>query len=526
MEESYVPMGPQDILWIGVGIVLGLVVTIVGARIVANGLLGKARREAAQQISDAEREAASIIKEANTSLKEKELELRSKMEEEARQERKEIATLEKRIIAKEEALDNRADALEKKAGDLNQREKDMANREAALHEERDKVTALIEQQTQKLEELSGYSADEARKELFNQLEAEVKRDCAIRLKRIEDEMTDTAHKKAQWVIAQAIQRCGADHVAETAIAVVSLPNDEMKGRIIGREGRNIRSLENTTGINIIIDDTPDAVILSGFDPVRREVARITLERLLGDGRIHPARIEEMVQKVEQEVNQTIKQLGEDACLDVDVHGYHPELVKLLGRLNYRTSYGQNVLKHSKEVCRLAGIMAAELGIDVAQAKRAAFIHDVGKAVTPEVEGSHALIGRDMAKKFGESELIANAVGAHHNEIPQDSVIAVLVQAADALSAARPGARRETVETYIKRLEQLEHIADGFPGVENAFALQAGREIRVVVEPEKISDAEAYQLAREVARKVEEDMTYPGQIKVTVIRETRAVETAK
>ncbi len=519
-------MDPYVILWIAAGLVLGLITAAVGARIAGNGLLGRARREAAQKISDAEREAASIIKEANTAIKEQEIELRAKVENEAREERKEIAALEKRILSKEESLDKRAETQEKKANDLSAKETDIANREAALAKEREQLDTIIAQQTEKLEEISGLSADDARKELFNQLETEVKRDCAIRLKRIEDEIMDTADKKAKWIIGQAIQRCGADHVAETTVSVVTLPNDEMKGRIIGREGRNIRALENSTGINIIIDDTPEAVILSGFDPVRREIARISLERLLGDGRIHPARIEEVVGKVTEELNHTIKEMGEQACLEVDVHGFHPEIVRLLGRLNYRTSYGQNVLKHSMEVCRLAGIMAAELGANVQQAKRAALIHDMGKSMTPEIEGSHAIIGHDFAKKYGESQIIANAVGAHHNEMPQETLIAVLVQAADALSAARPGARRETVETYIKRLEQLEDIADGFPGVEKAYALQAGREIRVVVEPERINDAEAYQLARDVARKVEDEMTYPGQIKVTVIRETRAVETAK
>jgi len=308
--------------------------------------------------------------------------------------------------------------------------------------------------------------------------------------------------------------------------VVALPSDEMKGRIIGREGRNIRALEAATGINVIIDDTPEAVILSGFDPIRREIARVALERLVSDGRIHPARIEEVVEKVQEEMNQTIRELGEQACLEVDVHGLHPEIVKLLGRLNFRTSYGQNVLKHSIEVCHLAGIMAAELGVNIKEAKRAALIHDMGKSLTHEIEGSHALIGHDFAKRHGENDLIANAVGAHHNEMEMKSVIAVLVQAADALSAARPGARRETVETYIKRLEQLEDIADAFPGVDKSYALHAGREIRVVVQPERVSDAEAQQMARDVARKVESEMTYPGQIKVTVVREIRAVDTAK
>jgi ribonuclease Y len=519
-------MGPMIILWVAVGIVLGLVLAIVGARVRSRGLLGTARRDAEQIIADAERDAAARIKEAETTIKEQRIELRQQIENESREQRKELVALEKRIVAKEESLDKRLDTLDKKGAELQQREQELAEKDKANKREAERLQALIAEETRKLEEISGLTAEEAKKHLFQALELEVRRDSALRLKRIEDELIENAEKKAKYIISQAIQRCAADHVAETAVSVVALPNDEMKGRIIGREGRNIRALEAATGINIIIDDTPEAVILSGFDPIRREVARITLERLISDGRIHPARIEEMVSKVQEELNQTIKEVGEAACMEVDVHGLHPEIVKLLGRLNYRTSYGQNVLRHSQEVCNLAGIMAAELGINIVEAKRAALIHDIGKAVSHEVEGSHALIGRDLSKRYGENDRIANAVGAHHNEIEQESIIAVLVQAADALSAARPGARRETVEHYIKRLEQLEQIGDGFPGVEKTFALQAGREIRVAVYPERVNDAEAAQLARDIARKIESDMTYPGQIRVTVIRETRAVELAK
>ncbi len=486
------------VLWVVAGGLLGVAVTVVSARIAGRNLLGKARREAAQTISNAERDAASILKEANTSIKEQRIQLREETERETREQRKELVALEKRILAKEETVDKRVETLERKANDLNARERELGDREKALDTERDKIKALVDEQTT----------------------------TAIRLKRIEDEMVENSEKKAKWVITQAIQRCAADHVAEAVVSVVNLPNDEMKGRIIGREGRNIRVLEAATGINCIIDDTPEAVILSGFDPVRREIARISLERLIQDGRIHPARIEEVVQKVTEEMNQTIKENGERACLDTDIHGLHPEIVKLLGRLTYRTSYGQNVLRHSMEVCHLAGLMAAELGLPIHEAKRAALIHDIGKAINHEVEGSHAVIGHDLAKRYGENEHIANAIGSHHAEMEQSSVIAVLVQAADALSAARPGARRETLETYIKRLEQLEGIADGFSGVEKSYALQAGREIRVAVYPEKVTDAEASQLARDIARKVESEMTYPGQIKVTVIRETRAVDTAK
>ncbi|MBI4557804.1 MAG: ribonuclease Y [Candidatus Hydrogenedentes bacterium] len=518
---------PQHLLWIGPALFLfGIIVTVIGARLIGSGLLGKARRQAAQTISDAEREAASILKDANTSLKEQRIELRAQLEKEAREQRKELVALEKRILAKEESVDKRLEAIDRKGSELNARERDIQERDTAVRKERERVAQLESEHVRQLERISAMSAEEAKKVLFAQLETEVKRESAIRLKRVEDELQEQADKKAKWIITQAIQRCAADHVAEAVVSVVPLPKDEMKGRIIGREGPTIRTLEGATGINIIIDDTPEAVILSGFDPIRREVARVSLERLVSDGRIHPARIEEMVHKVNDEMGQTIKEIGEQACLEADVHGLHPEIVKLLGRLNYRTSYGQNVLRHSIEVCHLAGIMAAELGLNVHEAKRAGLVHDIGKAVNHEMEGSHALIGRDLAKKYGENEAVANAAGSHHNEIPQEHIASVLVQAADALSAARPGARRETVETYIKRLEQLEKIADSFPGVEKAFALQAGREVRVVVQPERITDAEAAMLARDVARKVESELTYPGQIKVTVIRETRAVETAK
>lgn len=511
---------------VGIGIVVGVLGAVIGGRIRGKTLLGQAKRQADQLISNAEREAYAKTKEAETQIKEMRIELREKAENEAREQRRELVALEKRILAKEESLDRRADALEAKAGDLTAKESALGKREAELVKRKEGLEALIADQTRKLESVSGMSAEEAKRELFAQLEAEVRRETAMRLKRIEDEMVENAEKKARWVIGQAIQRCAADHVAETTVSVVPLPNDEMKGRIIGREGRNIRALESATGINIIIDDTPEAVILSGFDPIRRETARIALERLIQDGRIHPARIEEVVEKVEEEMAQSIREIGEQACLEVDVHGLHPEIVKLLGRLNYRTSYGQNVLQHSKEVCHLAGLMAAELGVKVQEAKRAALIHDIGKALNQEVEGSHALVGYEFAKRHGENEAIANAIGGHHNEMEQKSIIAVLVQAADALSAARPGARRETIEIYIKRLEQLENIAKSFNGVEKSFALQAGREIRVVVYPDRVSDAEAMLLARDVARKLEKEMTYPGQIKVTVIRETRATETAK
>ena len=516
---------PQAILWIVAGLVVGVVATMVVARIAGRSLMGQSRRQAAQTISDAEREAAAILKDAQTQLKEQQFELRERAEREARELRKELTAQEKRIQAKEENVDRRLEVLDQKTGELSTRALELDRRDTELRGERDKLARIIVDQTERLENISGYSADDARKELFNQLEAEVRRDTAVRLKRIEDEMTDGADKKAKWIISQAIQRCAADHVAEAVVSVVELPNDEMKGRIIGREGRNIRAFEAASGINVIIDDTPEAVILSGYDPIRREVARLALTRLISDGRIHPARIEEVIAKVQEEMGQTIREAGEQACLDADVHGLHPEIIKLLGRLSYRTSYGQNVLKHSVEVCHLCGLMAAELGINIQEAKRAALLHDIGKALTHEIEGSHAIIGHDFAKRYGEKESIINAIGSHHAEMEQTHINSVLVQAADALSAARPGARRETLDLYIKRLEQLEAIAGGFPGVEKSYALQAGREIRVMVCPTRISDAQASQLARDVARRVESEMTYPGQIRVTVVRETRASEMA-
>lgn len=508
------------------GIILGAVGAMLGARWRGNSVLSRSKRDAGQIITNAEKDAASILRDAKTSLKELEIDLRARIERDGREQRKELGSFEKRLQSKEEALDKRAEGLDKKANELNAQERDLVRREKAVEKEREKVTALVAKQTEKLESISGMTADQARRELFHNLENEVKRDCALQLRKLEEEMRENADKKARWIIGEAIQRCAADHVAESTVSVVSLPNDEMKGRIIGREGRNIRALESATGINVIIDDTPEAVILSGFDPIRREVARLTLERLVSDGRIHPARIEEMVAKVNEEIAQTIKERGEQACLEADVHGLHPEIVKLMGRLSFRTSYGQNVLRHSLEVCHLAGIMAAELGINVMEAKRAGLIHDMGKALTHEVEGSHAILGHDLAKRYGETEAVANAIGAHHNEMPMDTLLAVLVQAADALSAARPGARSESMQHYIKRLEQLEHIADQFQGVEKAYALQAGREVRIVVEPDKMTDADAMILARDVARKVEAEMTYPGEIRVTVVRETRAVEVAK
>lgn len=509
-----------------VGVLLGVAVTLTVVRIRANSVLSRAHRESAQKLTDAEREAAAIIRDAKTRAREIEVEMRSKMEEEGRELRKEIAALEKRIQAKEEAIEKRAEALDKTAIQLSTQERELVQREKQLDKERERVAQLQQEQIKRLEAIAGMTSEQARKELFTMLETEVKRDCALHLKRIEDEMREEADKRAKWIIGEAIQRCAVDHVAESTVTVVALPNEEMKGRIIGREGRNIRTLENATGVNIIIDDTPEAVIISGFDPIRRQVAKIVLERMIQDGRIHPARIEELVEKVTEELNQTIRERGEEACLEADVHGIHPEIIKLLGKLSFRTSYGQNVLRHSIEVSHLCGIMAAELGLNVQEAKRAGLIHDIGKALTHEVEGAHAVLGHDVARRYGESETIANAIGAHHGDMEPKTVLAVLLQAADAMSASRPGARSESLQVYLKRLEQLETICNSFPGVEKAFAIQAGREVRVMVQPEQISDAEAAILARDLARKIEQEVTYPGQIKVTVVRETRAVEMAK
>ena len=423
------------------------------------------------------------------------------------------------MVQKEENLDRKIESFERK-------EEKLARKEQSLTAAQERAEQLCAKQQAELERLSGLTCEEAKQELLQSLEDEVKHESAMLIKDLEQQAKDEAEKKAREIISLAIQRCAADHVAETTVSVVGLPNDEMKGRIIGREGRNIRTLETLTGIDLIIDDTPEAVIISGFDPVRREVARIALEKLINDGRIHPSRIEEMVEKAQKEVEQKIKEAGEQATFAVGVHGLHPELIKLLGRLRYRTSYGQNVLNHSVEVANLAGVMASELGVDVVLAKRAGLLHDIGKAIDHEMEGSHVEIGGEIAKKFRESDLIINAILAHHGDVEPKSVEAVLVSAADAVSAARPGARRETLESYLKRLTRLEEISESFNGVEKCYAVQAGREIRIMVKPEVIDDASAVLLARDISKKIEAEMEYPGQIKVVIIRETRAVDYAK
>ncbi len=427
--------------------------------------------------------------------------------------------MERRITQKEESLDRKIESIERKEENLLKKDED-------IEKLRDQVQELHAKQLMELERLSGLTSDEARVILLANIEDEIKHEAAMLIKEIESQAKEEGEKRAKDIISQAIQRCAADHVAETTVTVVTLPNDEMKGRIIGREGRNIRTLETLTGIDLIIDDTPEAVILSGFDPIRREVARLALEKLILDGRIHPARIEEMVEKARKEVDNQIREAGEQATFETGVHGLHPELVRLLGRLRYRTSYGQNVLKHSTEVSHLAGLMAAELGVDITLAKRAGLLHDVGKAIDHEIEGPHVTIGADLAKKYKESPAIIHAIAAHHGDEEAKTIEAVLVQAADAISAARPGARRETLESYIKRLEKLESITNSFEGVEKSFAIQAGREVRVMVKPDKIDDLSSIRLVRDIAKRIEEELEYPGQIKVMVIRETRAVEYAK
>ena len=507
---------------IGTAVVVGLAGGAVGYLVrknVAEGKIATAEEQAIRIVQDAEQTGEAKRKEIMMEAKEEIHRLRSEMERENKDRRNDLQRQERRLLQKEENLDRKIESFERK-------EEKLASKEQRLNAAQEKAEAMLEKRQVELERISGLTSDEAKQELLQSLEEEVKHESAMMVKDLEQQAKDEADRKAREIISLAIQRCAADHVAETTVSVVGLPNDEMKGRIIGREGRNIRALETLTGIDLIIDDTPEAVILSGFDPIRREVARIALEKLIVDGRIHPARIEEMVGKARKEVDQTIKEAGEQATFEADVHGLHPEIVKILGRLKYRTSYGQNVLKHSIEVSHLAGLMAAELGCDVTLAKRGGLIHDIGKALDRELEGSHVQIGVDVARKYRESAAVINCIGAHHGDEEFQSVEAVLVAAADAISAARPGARRETLENYLKRLSKLEEIAESFEGVEKCFAIQAGREIRVVVKPDKIDEAESTLLVRNIVKRIESELEYPGQIKVVIIRETRVVDYAK
>ena len=476
-------------------------------------------KEAEDLVEKAKKEAEATKKESILEAKEEVHKLRNDLDRDSRERRNEIQRLERRILQREESLDKKSDLLEKKEETINKRLQEIDQLE-------ENVQQLFTKRREELERISTLTSDEAKELLLGEVRKEVSHDAALMIKEIESKAKEEADKKAREIITTAIQRCAADHVSESTVHVVALPNDEMKGRIIGREGRNIRTLETLTGVDLIIDDTPEAVILSSFDPIRREVAKIALEKLIVDGRIHPARIEEMVERATRDVENDIKEEGEQATLETGVHGLHPEIIRLLGRLKYRTSYGQNVLKHSIEVAYLAGLMASELGLDVNLAKRAGLLHDIGKAVDQEQEGPHALIGGDLAKKYHESPLIVNAIAAHHGDVEMMSLEAVLVQAADAISAARPGARRETLEAYIKRLEKLEEIANSYEGVDKSYDIQSGREIRIMVKPELLDDAGSIELARNLAKSVEEQLEYPGQIKINVIREIRAVDFAK
>lgn len=502
-----------------VTLLLGAGLGYLARRLLAEAKIRSAEDAARRILDDAKRDSERIQRESLVEAKEEAIQLKNEAEREIRDRRNELQNRERRLAQREETLDRKTEALEKRDEMLQAREKGIER----LQGEIDEIKA---KQLSELERISGLERDEARAILLKHVEDETRQAAAALVREIENQAREEGDKKARDILSLAIQRCAADHVTENTVSVVALPNDEMKGRIIGREGRNIRAFETLTGIDLIIDDTPEAVILSGFDPVRREVARVALDKLISDGRIHPARIEELVEKSQKEVEARIREEGEQAAFEAGVSGLHPELIKLLGRLRFRSSYGQNVLRHSLEVAHLAGIMAAELGANVAVAKRAGLIHDLGKAVDHEVEGTHTAIGVELARKHRESAEVIHAIAAHHGDVEASSVEAVLVAAADAVSAARPGARRETLEAYIKRLEKLEEIADSFEGVDKAYAIQAGREIRIIVKPEKIDDTASSRLARDIVQRVENELEYPGQIKVTVIRETRAVEIAK
>ena len=510
------------VIYIAIFLVSAIVFTFVGFFIrkkIAESKMRSAENEAKRIIELANKEAENTRKEEIFKAKEEIINARKDLDQEIKERRGEVQLQEKRLIQKEENLENRVNQLEK-------REKDLLEKTEQNKKQKEELESLYEKKMDELQKISKLSSEEAKKQLLSEVEKQITAEKAALIKDIEQKTKETADRTAKNIIGYAIQKCAADHSQETTVSIVSLPNDDMKGRIIGREGRNIKTLETLTGIDLIIDDTPEAVVISGFDPLRREVAKIALEKLIDDGRIHPAKIEEMVEKAKEELEQTIKEEGERAAMEAGVIGLHPDIIKLLGKLKYRTSYGQNVLNHSVEVSNLARIMAEELGLDPKIARRAGLLHDIGKALDHDMEGTHVQIGVDVLKKYKENEIVINAVEAHHGDVEPQSVEAVLVQAADAISASRPGARRETLEAYIKRLQQLEEIADSFEGVEKSFAIQAGREVRIVVKPEKISDDQMTLMARDVAKKVEDEMDYPGQIKVNIIRETRVIDYAK
>jgi ribonuclease Y len=498
---------------------------LLGRRLVAK-TLEEARTQSRRMVAEGEKDAQIRLKEALLEAKEKTHKQRLEFEREAAREREELNRVKQQQLSKQSELDSHADLLSERERGITAKQRDQETRERAILAKEGELEKVLAEQNRQLERIAGMTSDEARQRLMENLEAQVRHEAAQRAREIREAAERDAEREARAVIVGAIQRTAADHAAETTVLVVNLPTDEMKGRIIGREGRNIRAFEQATGIDVIVDDTPEAVILSGFDPVRREIARMALERLVLDGRIHPARIEEVVEKATEEMETIVRETGEQVCFDVGVHGVHPELVRLLGKLQYRTSYGQNVLLHSKEVSMLCGIIAAELGLDAGLAKRAGLLHDVGKAIDRDTEGTHTQIGADAARRHGEPDSIVNAIESHHEDVEMTSLYASIVQAADSISGARPGARRETLEAYVKRLEKLEQVADSFKGVAKAYAIQAGREIRVIVENDKVDDMGAYELAAGISRKIQAEMEYPGQIKVTVIRETRATEYAK
>lgn len=519
----------SNLILILAGLVFGVALFALGyflRKIIAEKSLESAEQKAKKAVEDAKREAENKRREIEIEAKDLQFKIRSEFEEQTKEKRQELTNLEKRLLQKEENVERKVDVLDAKEKEIQQRETVLQNKEKEVESDKRECNKLIAEERQNLQRISGMTAQDAKKILLSRMEQEAKQEAAGMIKKIEEEAREVADKKSRDILSLAIQKCAVEHTVESTVSVVNLPSDEMKGRIIGREGRNIRAFEIATGVDVIIDDTPEAVTLSGFDPIKREIAKRTLERLMHDGRIHPGRIEEITEKIKGEMENHIREEGEKAAFDCGVHGLHPELIKMLGRLKYRTSYGQNVLQHSIEVAYLMGVMATELGGDFKLARRIGLLHDIGKATSHDVEGTHIKIGVDLLKKFNESQEVMHAVEAHHQDVEAKTIYGVLVQAADAISATRPGARRETLETYIKRLEKLESIADSFPGVDKAYAIQAGREIRVIVLPDKINDVQASVLARDITKKIEEGLEYPGQIKVTVIRETRAIEYAK